>query len=328
MIDTILDKYINEALRRCEGVVEYKKQVNFRCNVCGDSSKSTNKKRAYILKNREVWVFYCHNCLASMSAKKWLEKYFNDLFKVYIKESCYSKYVPRLNEINVELKKKSLPQSKPYNEKDDIKWFYSINSTKPEAQFLIKKAIEFCEKRFIPKYVYDWWFVATDGRYRNRLVITFRDKEGKIYSYQCRTLVGAEPKYITKISPELNVYNYYLVDTERPVIVIEGPIDTIFVENSIATTGRGKMQDEKLAIYKHKYFLLDNDGAGKQTALKLLKDGQYVFIWNRFIDAFPEFKGCKDMNDCIVKLGTFKKFTFEELEKFFSNDITDKVYLT
>ena len=173
------------------------------------------------------------------------------------------------------------------------------------------------------------WFVSTGGMYNNRLIIPFFDREGKIYYYQGRALYDyIQPKYLSRKGDFNSIYNYFLVDKDSPVVILEGPIDSIFVENSIALTGV-KTEDKKLSEFPHKRFLIDFDATTEETrkkTIELLGKGEYVFCWKKFMKALDlPMKDKWDINDVCIHLNR-EKFAYSELEPFFTNSLFDKVF--
>lgn len=334
----ILDRYLRIILdTNFPEVTHYKTRYNFWCNVCGDGSRRKNKKRGWILKDRTPWMFYCHNCNETMTAEHWMRQYFPTYHTQYIRES-YKFDIgvgTKLNTINTILKAQSL-KSQEYNELEDVRYFVPLYRDAPdEASISLQlKAREYCIQRQIPIAVRSKWYVATGGRYRDRLVIPFYDNEGKIYSYQCRSLTGKEPKYTTRVNSKNNIYNYFNVDKEKPVVILEGAIDSLFVENSIAVSGL-KIRDPRLENIKHKYFLLDNDVSGGKMSAELIEQGEWIFIWRRFMNylgiiphqlSFKDTIPKDDINDIIVRTGRKEPFSFKELNPFFSKNRSDYVH--
>jgi len=299
---------------------------NFRCNVCGDSKKTKSKKRAWILTNRTPWMFYCHNCFESIPAEYWMKLYFNSYYQDYRREV-----------FKIDIGIKGVTQSKPlpvkkelsgaeYNEYKDARYFKPIFSSNDEIFQIARKE---CARRLIPLDIWKKWFVAVDGIYRDRLVIPYYDKEGKIYSYQCRSLRGQEPKYLSRIDNTDNIYNYYNVDPEKPVIILEGAIDSIFIENAIGCTGL-KVPDERINKFPHRYYLLDKDEAGLTKSLELLNMHEYVFMWKKFLKMFnmPCYHSTEkdDINALIIKMKIQIPITFEKLKPFFTNNSIDRTH--
>ena len=69
------------------------------------------------------------------------------------------------------------------------------------------------------------------------MIIPYYDNDNKIYFYEGRALINIEPKYLSRVGDYNNIYNYYTVDKNKIVTVLEGVIDSLFIENSISLTG-------------------------------------------------------------------------------------------
>jgi len=297
---------------------------NFRCNICGDSKKSKVKRRGYLIKKKDKpWYFYCHNCQASLAATKWIKEYFPLHYKDYIREILSNKEKAVVKKSVVQkINKDDIP------EKDDIKFFVPIYKGKDK---IFETAIKFCEKRSISRSIWSKWFVAVDGKYKNRLIISFYDDNNKIYFWQGRALKDwMLPKYMSRLGDQFNnIYNYYNVDKKQEVIILEGCIDSEFVENSIGLTGL-KIHDKRIEDFKNRYFLFDSDKDGKKKSLKLLEKGEYVFNWSKYIrnNHLPKREKW-DINDLYIYLerteDRIDKFFFEDFEDYFTNSIYDKV---
>ena len=311
-----LDSQIRSVLNSSFGgkYRETSKYYNFRCNICGDSSNQ-RKRRAYILKDKQVWCFYCHNCNASIPVSKWLKDYFPTSYKDYVKDlvaGVKPKVSPKPSVVDT------------YNEKKDVDFFVPI--LKGSGR-LFEAAIKFCESRLIPKEVYEKWFVATGGTFTNRLIIPYYNKRNKIYNWQARSLVPVHNKYIFRLGEHDNRYNYDFVDTDKEVIIFEGAIDSLSVKNAIGISGAGKAFSDNLKGFPHRYYIMDSDEKGRETSIKLLELGEHVFLWDRFIKKYNLPSGEKklDMNDVMIYLKRTEKFSYEELKEFFTNSIYSKM---
>jgi len=301
---------------------------NFRCHICGDSKKSMSKKRGHIYTSQIPWVYHCYNgdCNAHMTVETWLKSYFPFEYQRVMKEVTklkmsdkHSENVKSLKEKINKIKIKKL--EKKNDEKNDVSFFKSIKG--------YPKLIEYCKERLIPESVYMKWYYVEDGFYKNRLIIPFYDNNGKIYYYQGRDLrKHSNCKYLSRAGDDLNsIYNFYNIDKDKPVVVLEGPIDSIFIENSIGLTGL-KDKSELLANITHKYFLFDNDKSGQEKSrMLLIKRGEYVFNWKLFLKDYPCRKKIKDVNDFIIYNNAgIRKLTFEMLKKYFTNNSHHKLF--
>lgn len=330
MLDTnnyILGEYLERALGTFDSRASFHSSyISCRCPICGDSETNKRKKRGYILKGRDVWVYMCHNgdCVANeaMKATNFLKLYFPGLYSDYIREVFST-----TNKNNKNISKNQYYQDivkEEYDEINDTKHFIPIKKGNGK---LFDKAIEYCLKRKIPENIWKEWFVAIDGRYQGRMIIPFFDNIGKIYYYQGRTLTDQEPKYLNRRAiDEKECYNIYNIDKTKPVVICEGPIDAMFIENSIATLGIKFSDKTKKILNEFKsYYLFDNDKDGKKYSKRFLEDEKYVFNWNKFLKDQNILVPVKDINDYILVSGK-DKLTFEEIEKYFTNNVYDVIW--
>lgn len=314
----VLDKYIRIILNtQFSNVSINSAGYNFRCNVCNDSKKSKFKKRGWILKSKHPWMYYCFNCGISIPATKWIKQYFPSIHRDLIKE------ILLLNKHDI--KPQKLIETKIEKEKPDIEFIPILKGN----GYFFDKAKQLCVSRKIPENIWQKWYISVDDTYKNRLIIPFYDRDNKIYYFQARALYNTDNKYLNMVeNREEAIYNYYFIDREKPVIVTEGIIDSLFVENSIALLGtkwpdevQNKINDFKL------YFILDNDKAGKDKAKTLLKSGHNIFMWKHFMKKYNLPKREKwDLNDICIYLNK-EKFTFEELKEFFTNSLMRSMWI-
>ena len=94
---------------------------------------------------------------------------------------------------------------------------------------------------------------------------------------------------------DLSVYGLDVVDTNKEVFVVEGPIDSLFLDNAIACVGTSFNKIDKLGLT---YFtvVFDNQPRNKEVCslmLKQIKAGNKVCLW-------PEYIEDKDINDMIL----------------------------
>jgi len=138
-------------------------------------------------------------------------------------------------------------------------------------------------------------------------------------------------------------YNILNIDFDEPITIFEGFIDSTFYPNSIGLIGTNSMDDamsfllnsdESLDIR----FFLDNDTTGISKATKLLKRGFPVFLWNKLYDKLVEknknkneakrkLTGIIDLNDLVKSANNPHVYDSLKLEKFFSIDEFDLMYL-
>ena len=119
------------------------------------------------------------------------------------------------------------------------------------------------------------------------------------------------------------IFNIMNINMGRPLTIMEGPIDSLAVDNSIALQGASKLLDGFFDNVENVRYLFDNDKTGKEMSLKKLKSHKTVFLWTQYIDMIHTKEKIKDVND-LQKMNLFNQ---EILEKCFSDDEFDAMYI-
>lgn len=298
---------------------------NCRCIICGDSSKKKTRTRGYFYAVKNDLFYKCHNCSASMHFGTFLKN---------INELTYNQYV-------LERYSEGLPRNKPHQEFEirmaepvfDKKERLLDNlldrlDTLPEDN----EAVEFCVKRKIPREVFKKLYyienikdiVQLNDSYKDqvkgiepRLVIPFYTDTGQLAGVTCRALRNETLRYVTIKIKEDNVLIFGLdtVDREKTIYVTEGPIDSLFLPNSIAVTGTAFGKLESLNLPKDKLVVIfDNQPRNKEVCKlldKIIQSNYNVVIW-------PQTLAAKDINDIVLEgknpLDIIKKNVYSGLE--------------
>lgn len=310
--------------------------INFRCPVCGDSKNNKHKRRGYFIlrENRklggETWQFFCFNCGNSILAEIFLKNHFPLNYKQYIRDSILMNNSSEENEtIEKECKEQQNKEKelKKIEELNDIKYFIPILEGNGK---LFEDAKNYCISRLIDKEIWSKWYVGIDRKYKNRLIITFLNDDNEIYYWQGRALYSnMYPKYLNRSdNRDQAIYNYYNINKSIPIIVLEGPIDSLFVDNSVATLGTKIPEAIEIELQKlNCFYIFDNDKDGRKKSLEYLLKNKYVFNWNLFLKDNSVFKKIKDINELILFNVKFKEMmNFECLKKYFTNNVFDKFY--
>ena len=277
---------------------------NFRCPLCGDSQKNKLKSRGYIFRKKNDYFYMCHNCGVSTTFYNFLKQVEPTLIQEYQLErykngetgnNNYTK--PEFQEIKQEAPKFKKALELP-----------SIDSL-PEAHF----AKNYVQQRRIPEtfssqlyYAEDFReFVTTlgiekEGLHKDdkRLVIPFYDREKNLVAIQGRSLGESKLRYITLKLHDDNkkVFGLDRIDEDKLIYVVEGPIDSMFLENAVATAD-SNLESITDVLDKSKVALVfDNEPRNKEIVAKMEKaiDNHFnVVIW-------PEMIEKKDINDMIL----------------------------
>lgn len=319
----LLKKYLKLVLTTYfpEAVIT-KYDMVFRCNICGDSKKSKTKKRAHFKDLKGNIIFKCFNCNYNITPTKWLKKYYPEFYKRYIGEVLQNK-----DENNEQIKVEKL---KPKIKEDKYtKKFIPIlrNDTQ-----VFKDAIELIKNRKIPKQIWKGWYIALDGRYKNRIIIPIYDKDNMIVYWQGRSIYNQYPKYLNCLrETEKAVFaQLEVINKNKPIIIQEGLIDSKFVENGLTTLSSSWCDTiQKKLDELNCYYVLDFDitEQTKKKAIKLLNKKKYLFNWKKYLqDHCMSNKEKWDINKLYLYEKRDKIYTFNELEKYFTNNYYDKIW--
>jgi transcription elongation factor Elf1 len=218
---------------------------NFRCILCGDSKKNKTKCRAYIYRRKSDLFFSCHNCGKSLSFGNFLKSIDKALYDEYImerfaEESGGNSPKPNFDDF------KTVPIIKKI--RDNLINLPSINDLPSDHH-----ARKYILQRKIPSEHYSRIFYASDFKdfvtqkvpekaenlldNDKRIVLPFWDENKNLLGFQGRALSKSAVKYITVKLDEYakKVYGLDLVDFSKLVPVVEGPIDSLFIKNSLAS---------------------------------------------------------------------------------------------
>ena len=291
---------------------------NFRCPLCGDSTKNKTKARGYVYRKKNDYFYRCHNCGASTSFYNFLEKVDSSLVKEYALERYkngedgnqnYPK--PDFEEVKekpVFKKKLDLPCIADLPDEHYAK-VYVNNRKIPESKHSnLYYAEDF--KKFVESLN-----IEKDGLKDEdpRLVLPFYDEEKNLVAFQGRALGESKLRYITvKLTDENHkIFGLDNINKEEYVYVVEGPIDSMFLENAIATADSNLTAAEK-HIDKSKIVLVyDNEPRNKELHKqmdKAIEEHYNVVIW-------PEMIEEKDVNDMVLA-----GFSPEEIQDIISKN--------
>lgn len=332
----VLEKYLRIVCNSFDRRIIKENHFNFRCNLCGDSAKSKNKMRGHLLlqkdfkTNQEFWYYKCWNngcsaCFSAWSAEKWLKKSFPSHYNQYVREILQNKDEDELKTQINSIKKKQQKINIQRNNKDEFNNFVPIMGTK----LVCYKAIEYCKQRRIPKKYWKTWYVCDQGIFKNRLIIPFYNNKGNVYYYQGRSLDNREPKYLNKHdNKDKAIYNFYHVDKNKPIIVTEGIIDSLFIENSIAIIGLEINNNVLNTLNNMKcFYMFDNDTSGNLKARQFLKMGKTVFLWKKFCKDKNISSNTKDVNEIFLNYDWTDRLTWDGLKRYFTRNLYDLIYV-
>ena len=206
--------------------------------------------------------------------------------------------------------KPSLSSSPEVPQKLDTSGFISVNVDSYDSNNqLVVRAWKFLMDRKLfnlTKFEESPYYVATEGKYRGRLIIPFKDYDGNIFFFQARSLMhGVTPKYLNPTS-ENGVKSsniLYPFDFEKEHLCIcEGPADAIALNlnglNATCTVGStiSNVQMQTLREFEGRIILAyDNDEAG-QRGIEKFEHLRKKYMMPTFSTCFPPMR-YKDWNE-------------------------------
>ena len=277
---------------------------NFRCPYCGDSQKHKTKARGYIFPKGSSYIYKCHNCSVSTSAVKLIKHVDEKLYNEFVTEKYREdKTHADVKESPAEKLSTTLKQMfKDSNSKlRSLKKVSQLEDNNPARQFVLSRNIPFNKhyKIFYAPQFYKWVNTVVENKFSSiqkdhpRLIIPFYTKEGDMFAFQGRSLNNESPKYITiKVDNDKEkIYGLDDVDWSKRVYVVEGPIDSLFLDNCIATAQSDLRVDGDDVV-----LIPDNEPRNNEVVkqVKTYIDGNYnVVIWPSDIKE-------KDINEMIL----------------------------
>ena len=286
---------------------------NFSCPFCGDSQKNKLKARGYVFAKGNDLLYRCHNCGVGTNVANLLKQVDPSLHGEY----TFEKY--KSGESNTIFHKSNT--SPTFNipsprfgkvEKqrvfDHAEWVSELQS----GHF----CLNYVQNRSIPEEHYDKLLFTS--KYRQfidalvpnhgksladdaRLVIPYYDVNGELVAVSGRALETSDEKlrYVTvrtNDSDDKLIYGMDRVNLHQTVYLVEGPLDSLFITNCVASGDANLSLTAKNISAKNKVLIFDNEPRNKEVCKlieKAIKLGEDVVIWPDTIEG-------KDINEMIL----------------------------
>ena len=284
--------------------------ANCRCPICGDSSKNKVKARGFFFEKKGEFFYKCHNCSVGLNLYNFMNKVSPNLCKEYSLE--------KFKEKNQTTQRETTPM---------------LFSKKPKKKYTIELPTvaelppnhtcrQFVELRKIPKKMWQHLYYAEDfsvwARRLNaesaaglaaepRLVIPILDRKGHLVGAQGRILkvstdraARRSVRYITIKPDEQKHKSWYgldRLDLTGTVYVVEGPLDSLFIPNCLATVGMSDAFNPPKEIKERSViYVMDNEPRNAEvisTMQRLVDQHKRICVW-------PEHIKHKDINDMVM----------------------------
>lgn len=298
---------------------------NVRCPLCGDSKKNKSKMRGYVYRKGNNLFYKCHNCNAGISLGNLIKFIDANLHKEYVlerykagesgnsnfKDPAFDIPPPRFDKVE---------KSKLF---EHAEWCDKL----PSGHF----CLEYLQKRKIPEQWYSKLLftqhykqfcdalIPNHGKQLTddaRLIIPFYDVYNSLIAVSGRALETSDYKlrYVTlrtNDSKDKLIFGVDRMNIHEPVKIVEGPIDSLFLSNCIASGDANLSLTSKNISAGKKVLIFDNEPRNKEIVKMIevaIKSDNYVVIWPNTI------KG-KDINEMVMS-----GLTVSEIEDIISSN--------
>lgn len=283
---------------------------NCRCIICGDSQKKRTKARGYFFTNKNNLTYKCHNCGAAMNFSTFLKQLDTNIYGEYALEKMSENGSLVSNKSNTIPKVKFETPVFKTTEESLLDRILDRLDTLPEDN----ECVEFCNGRKIPKERFKQLYYIDNvknieqlaDKYKDtiktkepRLVLPFYSDNGQLSGVTCRALRGEALRYLTiKIKEDTPlIFGINDVNKNKPIYVVEGPIDSLFIDNCIAVAGTSFGKLSNINLPKEKLVVVfDNQPRNKEVCKLIEKNidqGYNVVIWPQTLEE-------KDINEMVL----------------------------
>jgi len=275
--------------------------ANCRCPICGDSQKNKSKARGFFYQKGNDYFYKCHNCGAGHSLYRFLESVSPSLVKEYQLERWKSGHNGNSNYKKPEIEEMFKMSAPKFKSKHDLlKPLKCIKNLKDDHV-----AKQFVVMRKIPKQFHDVLYYTENFQsymrtvdptlpsrelthQEPRLIIPFFNKKNDVVAVQGRSLSMKDEanarqtlRYITvkaDKSIERLWYGMWRANPKKRVYVVEGPIDSMFIPNTVAMVGASAIDHIPSRFMKtDMVYALDNEPRNPQIVSfnqKLIEQGK------------------------------------------------------
>lgn len=291
---------------------KYNQLATCRCPICGDSKRNKSKTRFYFYEKKGGFFVKCHNCDFGTTLSKFLEQFDRGIHEQYTLEKYRSGTTGR-NESEPEYKFAEPKFGKCRASTEDVEReplcvglssLSELQEDHPAVVFLLDRQIPRDKHHllyFAPNFGAWAKTIDPDMQLGNepRLIIPIIH-EGRLIGANCRSFdPKSTSRYIT-LRKEKNEDRMWFgldrVDSTRPVVVVEGPLDSLFLPNAVAIIGLGKCATLPKELGSDPIFALDNEPRNKE----LVKTMQELVDNKRTLCIWPDTIKEKDINEMVL----------------------------
>jgi DNA primase len=247
---------------------DYRHQVSFDCPICSHEIKGLDHGdgKGNLEVNYKYGVYKCWVCAETHGTHGSVFK----LIKKFGNPRQLKKYLLLKPEDDEDISKRTYKPVKLPKE------FVSFKNASFGMKLTpgYKQAYNYIKNRNITDLmlqIYNIGFCAT-GLYENRIIIPSYDENNRLNYFIARSyLMKTKFKYKNpEAQKELIIFNEYLIDWNKPIYIVEGAFDSIFIPNAIPMLGKFMSEHLFMTLYekaKKIIIVLDPDAYGDQEKL-------------------------------------------------------------
>jgi transcription elongation factor Elf1 len=284
--------------------------INFSCPFCGDSEADKRKARGFIYTKKDKTLYHCRNCSITYSFDTFLKNFDFNSYSEFNLERLKENKTPQqveLEEFVAKMRKPVFLQSGPLA---GLKKISQLKANHPAKVVVDKRKIPtpYHAKLFYCPKFFAWSNSVVPEKFdekalkydESRLLIPFINDKQQMHAFQGRSFdPKSASKYITIVNDESvqKIYGLDAIDYNKKYYVFEGPIDSMFIPNSIATAGGDLISATVGLPKKNMVVVYDNEPRNKDTVKKIDKsilNGYNVCIW-------PTNLVHKDVNEMVMQ---------------------------
>jgi hypothetical protein len=298
---------------------------NFSCNYCGDSQKNKTKARGYVFPKGNDLIYKCHNCGVGTNVANLVKQVDPSLHQEYTleryKEGKSNTSNFKATTLNIppprfdKLAKQKIFEHSEWCDKLPSRHFCLTYLQKRHIpqEYHSKLLFTFKYKQFIDALIPNHGKELIDDA---RLIIPFYDVYNDLIAVSGRALENSDKtlRYITIRTVDSDsklVYGMDMVDLNQTVKIVEGPIDSLFLSNCLASGDANLNLTAKNISAADKVLIFDNQSRNKEIVKLMhdaIKSNSSVVIW-------PDNIQAKDINEMVMS-----GISSDEIEKIISSN--------
>jgi len=309
--------------------------AKFRCNVCGDSSSNKLKTRGHFYEKNGHINFKCFNCGAGTSLSKFIQTHNPSLYTEYRLEVMKelgqepTPFVPDMSKFA----ERRIDKFEPFKGVPKIS---QLKETHPAKKYVVSRNIPSKShwRIYYSDIYYTWVNSIVPNKFSEkalkhdepRIVLPFIDSNGYVFGFTGRSISPTSTlRYSTIILDDTKdkIFGLDNVDKKKRTYIVEGPIDSLFLDNCAAMAG-ADVDFSILGNPRNVVVVYDNEPRNKEIVKRIdraIDRGYNVCIW-------PDTVVEKDINDMVNKSGLTGPFIQHIIDQNTFSGLSAKMRLT